>query len=535
MSTPADPTAVDERLRRIQSVTDVELARLDVEDMLVELLDRVRELLEVDTATVLLLDEPSGHLIATAARGLEEEVRQGVRIPFGVGFAGRVAAERRPVVLDRVDSTTVFNPILREKKIRTLLGVPLMAGSTVVGVLHVGSLVARHFDEEDINLLQLAAERIALATQVRRSQIERAAAEALQRSLVPARLPMLPGLDVAGRYVPGEESGVGGDWYDLFTLPSGRLCLVIGDVVGHGLRAAVVMGRLRSALRAYALEHGGPAEVLSKLDSKVLHFEPGAMATVLYAVLDPTRDRLRVSSAGHLAPVMAVPGEPATLLDLPVDPPLGVRLGVHRRTSTVELPPGALLCLYTDGLIERRTVPIDAGLHKLCAAVTTDDAESVCATVMDRLIGREIVDDDVAMLVVRRNQIDGIAPLDLTVPAVPKSLLEIRRAAEQWLTMAGATPEDITEFLIVIGEATSNAVEHAYGPQGGDVTMRLEFSAPDVFVTIRDNGSWRQPRGQGRGFGTRLIEHCSDQVQVDSGPAGTEVRARRRLNGREPQ
>lgn len=527
--------SVDERLRRIQSVTDVALARLDVQDMLVELLGRLRELLLVDTAAVLLLDEESQFLIATAASGLEEEVRQGVRIPLGKGFAGRVAAERKPVIIDRVDDTNVLNPILREKKIHSLLGVPLVAGATVLGTLHVGSLAARKFSEEDIDLLQLVAERAALATQLGRTRVERAAAEALQRSLVPARLPMLPGLDLAGRYIPGDEGGVGGDWYDVFTLPSGRLCLVIGDVVGHGLRAAVVMGRLRSALRAYALEGGDPADVLGKLDRKVLHFEPGAMATVLCVMFDRKLEHVRMSSAGHLAPVLATPGAPAALVELPIDPPLGVRPGIRRRTTTVDVPPGALLCLYTDGLVERRYRVIDVGLQRLCATVTADAAESVCVTTMDKLIGSDVVDDDVAVLMVRRHAQTGLEPLDIVVPAVPESLAVIRHAAGPWLSMAGATAEDTNELLLVIGEAASNAVEHAYGAGGGSLAVRLEFSPPDVFATVRDHGSWREPRGEGRGYGTMLMKRCADALQIKTGPAGTEVHARRRVGKRVPR
>jgi sigma-B regulation protein RsbU (phosphoserine phosphatase) len=146
------------RLRDLQSITDATLSRLDHHDFLPVLLDRAREILQADTAAVLLLDSPSGQLVASAAAGLEEEVRQGVRIPVGRGFAGRVAATGRPVTLYRVDHTTVLNPILMEKGIRSLLGVPLIAAGQVIGVLHVGSLTPRRFTSDDVSLLQLAAD-----------------------------------------------------------------------------------------------------------------------------------------------------------------------------------------------------------------------------------------------------------------------------------------------------------------------------------------------------------------------------------------
>ncbi|MGC9669636.1 PP2C family protein-serine/threonine phosphatase [Planosporangium sp. 12N6] len=402
--TPGPGTADGgEKLRRLQAVTDAALSHLDVEDLLVELLDRVREILKVDTAAVLLL-EPSGqHLVATAARGLEEEVHQGIRIPLGAGFAGRVAAGGRPVRLERVDSTTVVNPILLDKKIASLLGVPLIAAGRVTGVLHVGSLTPRRFSDDDEDLLQRVADRISLATQARLASIDRATTVALQRSLLPGSLGAIDGIDAAGRYVPGAEVGVGGDWYDLFTLPSGHIGAVIGDVTGSGLQAAVIMGRLRSALRAYALESADPADVLTRLDRKIQHFEPDAMATVAYTVLDPGRGRATLSVAGHPPPVLAEPGYPAQLLDAPADPPLGAYRNARRRAVDVPVPPGSLLFLYTDGLVERRTRPIDEGLRLLLAAVAPASAERVCATVMAALIGDQPATDDVAILALHHN------------------------------------------------------------------------------------------------------------------------------------
>ena len=238
-------TAPGDRLRRLEVVTDAGLAHLDVDELLDELLERVRELLDVDTAAVLLLNPGRQYLVATAARGIEEEVRQGVRIPLGKGFAGRIAAEKQPVFLERVDHINVLNPILREKGICSLLGVPLLVGGAVLGVLHVGTLSVRQFSADDTALLQLVADRVALAVHARTNQVERTAATALQRSLLPTALPEIPGLEFATRYVPGGQGQVGGDWYDVFTLPSGALCVVVGDVVGRGLHAAVEMGRLR--------------------------------------------------------------------------------------------------------------------------------------------------------------------------------------------------------------------------------------------------------------------------------------------------
>ena len=195
---------------------------------------------------------------------------------------------------------------------------------------------------------------------------------------------------------------MGGDWYDVFVLPSGELGVVIGDVAGSGLHAAIVMGRMRSALRAYALEASDPAEVLDRLDRKMQHFEPSALATVLYAVVSPELDRAHLCSAGHLPPVMAVPGEKGHLVDLAGDLMIGVDPLARRRVTTVRIEPGAVLCLYTDGLVERREYPLDEGLTRLCRAVAAEAPEYVCASVMGALIGNTSSRDDIALVTLQR-------------------------------------------------------------------------------------------------------------------------------------
>jgi sigma-B regulation protein RsbU (phosphoserine phosphatase) len=402
MSSGAAQSAEDQ-LRDLQAVTDAGLGRLGVEDLLEKLLDRVREIAVADTVAVLLMDDVTHELVARVARGIEEEVREGVRIPVGIGFAGRIAQEKRPVLLDRVDSTTVANPILWQKGICTMLGVPLFAGNRVIGVLHVGRLDHRPFGAEDASLLQVVAERIAGAVQRRQLNEERSAAALLERSLLLDKMPVCPGLEFAARYLTPEDRTVGGDWYDLFTLPSGELWIVTGDVAGHGLAAAVVMGRLRSALRSYALLGGPPEKVLELTDRKAQHFEIGTMATIVCATSKPPYRQFRVVTAGHPPPVLVLPGEAPTLLELPVGPPLGVRDGARRSGTTVLLPDGALMLLYTDGLVERRNEPLDKGLEQLCAAIRPDHPELVCGQVLHDLLGSTAPMDDVVLVAVRRS------------------------------------------------------------------------------------------------------------------------------------
>lgn len=402
MTTPADLSVTAEiKLQQIQTITDAALSHLDDEQLLGEVLERVRETLQVDTAVVLLLDLSGQRLVATAARGIEEEVLQSVQVPVGMGFAGRVAAERRPVIIENVDSAKVVNTLLVQRGIRSLLGTPLMVGGDLLGVLHVGTLTSRRFTTDEVEFLRLAADRLALVARSLRADSERAAARELQRSLVPSALPVIADVEMAARYSPGTAS-VGGDWYDVFALPSGELGVVMGDVAGNGLRAAVIMGRMRSALRAYALESDDPAEVLDKLDRKMQHFEPGVMATVLYAVCDPQLKWARIASAGHWPPVLAGPRSAAALLDITPGILIGVDADPRRQVTRVEIPQDAVLCFYTDGIIDRPDSTIETNLARLCESVTPGSPDGVCAAVMSALVGREPVRDDVALLVLRR-------------------------------------------------------------------------------------------------------------------------------------
>jgi GAF domain-containing protein len=396
------PADAADRLQQLETLTDTALARLGLKEQLVELLDRTSEVFRVDTAAVLLLDRALDELVPAAARGLDAESRQAVRVPIGQGFAGAVAASGRPMILDEVDGTNLANPALLDDGIRSLLGVPLMATGELIGVLHVGSRQPRRFTDDDTQMLQRVGDRIALTVQSGRAVAEHSAARLLASSLMPGRLPRLPGLDLAARYVPNDDRGVGGDWYDVLDLPDGRVGLVIGDVTGHGLRSAIIMGRLRSALRAYALIEDDPAVVLQYLDRKLQHFEPGHMATVCYGTLNPERDSLRISLAGHFPPMVAVADEPAVSPDLPVDPPLGVRDGIRRHSTDLPIPPGATLCLFTDGLIERRGSDIDTDLDRLRAKLFAGPPDHTCADLLRAMVDTREVDDDVALLVLRR-------------------------------------------------------------------------------------------------------------------------------------
>jgi phosphoserine phosphatase RsbU/P len=394
--------SAEDQLTNFRAVTDNKLRRLGVEDLLIELLERVRIIVDVDTAAVLLLDQDSGDLVARAACGIEEEVRQGVRVPVGVGFAGRIARSKEPVLLDHVDSTTVANPILWEKGIRVMLGVPLLVGDELIGVLHVGRLEDRRFNGGDAELLQVVADRVAGAVQTRQLAVERAATMLLERSLLPTRLPECPGLEFATRYFTPEEP-VGGDWYDVFKVPSGDLWVVTGDVAGHGVHAAVVMGRVRSALRAYALLSSDPAEVLELTSRKVQHFEMETMVTAVCATASFPYNEFQVATAGHPPPLLVPVDGPGHFADLRTGPPLGVHSETDRSSTVVRLPEGALMVFYTDGLIERRGEGLDEGMERLRGALRADGPEAVCRRLAKAMLD-DGIQDDVAIVAVRRSE-----------------------------------------------------------------------------------------------------------------------------------
>jgi anti-sigma regulatory factor (Ser/Thr protein kinase) len=328
---------------------------------------------------------------------------------------------------------------------------------------------------------------------------------------------------MAGRYLPAGAGGVGGDWYDVFVLPTGRVGIVMGDVLGRGLAAAVVMGRLRSALRAYALEATDPGEVLERLDRKLQHFEAGQMTTVLYAVVESDLTSLSLSSAGHPLPMMSSPGAAVATVEASVDPPLGVDSGIRRRTTTLDLAPGAVLALFTDGLVERRGELVTEGLARLRGALGTGSADQRCAAVIHTMLHGSDPADDVALLVVRREDTER-PPLRVTVPAVATALVLVRTALRRWLATLGVRGDDEFNVMLGVGEAMANVVSHAYGPSGGPMDVDVSWSGGDVVATIRDTGQWRSPRGENRGRGLHIMDKCADEASVATTEEGTLVR-----------
>jgi GAF domain-containing protein/anti-sigma regulatory factor (Ser/Thr protein kinase) len=516
-----------EALAALQRVADAALAYLPEDDLLRELLLRITEIMGTDTAAILLLDDTGEKLRARAAKGIEEEVEQGVEIPLGKGFAGRIAAERRPITIDDVDHADILNPILREKGIRSLLGVPLLAGDRVLGVLHVGSLVPRKFTPDERDLLQLAAERAAVAIEHASLFERRRLADALQRRLLPD-LRGIDGLELASRYLPAAGASLGGDWYDAFPLRRGRVALVTGDVVGHGVAAAAVMAQLRTALRAYALEGHPPAVVVERVNGLLWELGSPTMTTLAYGVVDLEAESLDIVLAGHPPPLLIPPDGAPAYVPLQSGVPLGTAPLARYQCDSHPFPTGSVVVLYTDGLVEVRGESIGAGMERLRAVGAGAGVEALAERAVAELVAREPA-DDVVLLAAR------LAPLPARLhgqwPADGNALARLRLLLRRWLRAQGATDLELEDITIAVQEACTNAVEHAYGP--GRATFELEATAADgrVRIAVRDAGRWRAPRGTNRGRGLPIMQRLMDVVDVHPTDTGTEVVLERRVGG----
>ncbi|MFF1367522.1 SpoIIE family protein phosphatase [Streptomyces virginiae] len=333
---------------------------------------------------------------------------QTFQIPMGTTYE-QVISEGRPMNLYLADIPALITSP-RAEALRTYLTtlgsarlVPLVARGTVLGAVAVTRTRAREpFDEEDSVLVDELVARAALnIDNARMYTLQRQAALTLQRSLTNNALPEVTGLELTGRYLPASDHDVGGDWYDVIPLPGGRTGLVIGDVMGHGIHAAAVMGQLRTAVRTLARHDVPPAELLRSLDAVVAELGEDEMATCVYAVHDAATGACVIARAGHPPPAVVTPDGSITFLDGPPGTPLGTG-GQDFRTEELRLPPGSLLVLYTDGLIEARDRDLDQGMAQLAGALQRVDQplEELCDGIL-RLLLPCAQQDDVAVLLAR--------------------------------------------------------------------------------------------------------------------------------------
>ena len=385
-------------------------------------------------------------------------------------------------------------------------------------------------DDDESILVQLAQMASVAIANARLYERERGIAVTLQENLLPAVLPDIPGVVTAARYRAGAEGvRVGGDWYEVIPLPGGRVGMAIGDVVGRGVRAAAMMGQLRVALRAYALELDSPAAVAGRVASFMRTLDRDQMGTSVYAVLDPRSGELRFTIAGHPPPLVVSAQGEAAFLDGTPGLPFGVRGDAEYAEASAVLAPGSTLLLFTDGLVERRGEPIDSGLERLrgLAAGTSADPSALCERVLAALLD-DAHPDDVAILAVHVAALDRES-LELRLAADADELSGMRRRLRAWLEDAGAAEEEIQDIVLAACEAAANAVEHAYGPGQASFEVSARIADGEVTIDVTDHGTWRRSRNQQRGRGLGVMRETMDDVEVESTDEGTNVRLRRRL------
>jgi PAS domain S-box-containing protein len=382
----------------------------------------------------------------------------------------------------------------------------------------------RKVSAEDRQLVTALVGHLSLAMQhVRQFELARDTSLTLQRSmLAPTQLPA----GFAVRYEPAVSPlEIGGDWYDVLPVGEGRIGVIVGDCVGRGLSAAAVMGQLRSSARALLLTGASPATLLEQLDT-VAAFIPDAFCTTVFvAILDTRSETLFYSSAGHVPAVLGAPESRPRLLTDASSVPLAVQRDDPRPQAAVALAAGSTVLLYTDGLVERRDEPIDAGIARVIDVMAQTielPVAAVADAMLDTLAPSVGYEDDVAIVLYRHPG----STLVIEIAAIPERLGDIRHQLADWLGSISVPESLAADIVLVVNEACSNSVEHAYrGREPG--TMRVDAAVDDrhVQVQVVDSGSWKTPPADPgtRGRGLLLMRALSEKVDVDGTADGTTV------------
>lgn len=379
----------------------------------------------------------------------------------------------------------------------SIMILPVMAAGDLLGTVVLAcSASARHYDVDDVRLAQDIIDRaaVSIANALRFAE-QREVAVSLQRSLLPQSLDPVEGLDVAWRYFPGTVgTEVGGDWADVVELPGGRVAFVVGDVMGRGLRAAAVMGQLRTAVRTLAIQDPPPSDLLSQLDTIVSGLGVDQIVTCVYAVYDPGRSTLHVANAGHLPPLVLVEGV-VTAVEQGAAVPLGVG-GVEFSEHTLDLPDGAIVALYTDGVVERRGGDLGTAVTVLAHALAgaSGTLEERCDTLLSAAPAGDpgAFGDDVALLLVRARQEVWSGVVREVLVAAPASVGRARRIVADALVRWGLdVSEDlVTTVALMVSELVTNAVRYA---SGDGVELLARRSPGALWVEVGDSDT-RVPR-----------------------------------------
>jgi PAS domain S-box-containing protein len=382
----------------------------------------------------------------------------------------------------------------------------------------------RWVSAEDRLLVTVLIGHLSLALQhVRQFESARETSLTLQRAMLP---PVEPPPGFVVRYEPAVPPlEIGGDWYDVLPIGEHRIGIVVGDCVGRGLPAAAIMGQLRSSARALLINGAQPALLLEQLDSAASLIPDAYCTTVFLAILDTESGVLQYSNAGHMPAVLAAPESGTSVLTDARTVPLAVRRDGPRPQASQLLPPGSTLLLFTDGLVERRRESIDDGIARAADVLletTKLPLEAVADAVLRELAPAAGYDDDVAMVIYRHQQ----APLRIGSDATADQLADIRHRLSEWLRAADVPDALAADIVLVINEACTNCVEHAYrGHSVGTMLTEVKVVDGEVRARVTDSGSWKTPaiNPGNSGRGLVLMRVISDTMEIDSGPTGTTV------------
>ncbi len=532
--------AVEARLRVLAALTSRLASANGLEEVGAAGLAEILPALETEFGAMFAVDtdRDSVHLIASS--GLQSQIDWH---EFPLDFPAPVADAARSGELTMTENRDQYAarwPALAERlqrgPLHATLEVPLVKGDAVVGVLFVGWSHPRSITSDELELLNASGPTMAQALdRARLFEFQRSVASTLQHAMLTAQPVASAELAVAARYVPAvAELEVGGDWYDVVPLDERRVAVAVGDIVGRGITAAAVMGQLRSALSAVARTTDSAVEAVTSLDRFAHRIEGAKATTLLYGIVDPAAGTLRYTSAGHPpALVIDVDGNARFLEDargwpLAVTDPSRVR-----PEAVATVAPGSTIVLYTDGLIERRTEHLEAGLARLACAASARvhlPVERMADELLDELVGGERR-DDVALVVLRTAHAESVA-FTCRVPATPEELVNVRRELRRWLEGQDVPVAVSEDVVLAVGEACSNAVEHAYAGRTGETVVVEAHRTPEQLVlTVRDHGAWRPlvPDAR-RNRGLRLIAEVMDDLAVSSASdGGTRVEMRRKL------
>jgi serine phosphatase RsbU (regulator of sigma subunit)/anti-sigma regulatory factor (Ser/Thr protein kinase)/CHASE3 domain sensor protein len=420
----------------------------------------------------------------------------------------------------------------------TLAVVPTRSDQTPAGVLEIFYREPHTFDDGERTLLELTADQIGNAlSRSRARELEHAAAARLQESLL-GPLMLVDGVGHTTRYLGSESTlHVGGDWHNAQRLPDGRIMVAVGDVVGRGLEAATVMGQLRSAVSACALRCATPAQLIGCLDDFAADIPGAPSTTVGIAYVDIERQTLDYASAGHPPPLLVSPTGHVVVLEDAVSWPLAV-CGTARTDigTTVPFPAGSMVLLYTDGLVERRSEPIDYGIARLVTAVRAHwnlPVDTLCDRIISSALAGRRRNDDVALLALR-SPVSAPDLFLMKLEAAPVAVGRVRERLRGWLDNLALDPDDQLAILVAVGEACTNTIEHAYG-DGNAHLFRVEacIENGEVVCCVTDTGAWKDNAARtARGNGLNIMRELMDEVHVERRATGTSVTLKYRPRAR---